>query len=351
MTSMAKKGAGIQFVIPPEGVARAGSDDRLGDEAEDTAGSIQPKGGVASIAMAVTLGRDVRQQFEAQKAKLAEYEKAGTPPIEIDPRRVRVSRYANRHEASFSTPEFLAFKVDLRESGGNLVPVKVRPILEAYPGEPEFELIYGHRRHRGCLEEALPLRALVQSVDDKKLFVDMDRENRGRASLSPWEQGVMYQKALNDKLFPNQKVLAAELGLSQAVISKAIAIGNLPQEVVACFSAPLVLSYRTGQMLVEAVGSDEAAVLHRAAQIFESTPKPEDAVALGLLLNGDKPATSTQKQRATPLFMGKKRVGKVTIGKDGAMAIEMTLSAVEPTRRDRVMEAIKAVIEAGSHDG
>jgi ParB family chromosome partitioning protein len=187
----------------------------------------------------------------------------------------------------------------------------------------------------------------VQSVDDKKLFVDMDRENRGRASLSPWEQGVMYLKALNDRLFPNQRALSAELGLSQSVVSKAVVIGNLPQEVVGCFSSPLVLSYRTGQLLAEAVSADEAAILRRAAQIFQAVPRPSDAIALQLLLNRESTEPEpAPKSKVTALLMGKKKVGKVSVGRDGGMTVELKLPAVDPARRDRVMEAIRSAIEA-----
>ncbi|MEO8923209.1 MAG: ParB/RepB/Spo0J family partition protein [Caldimonas sp.] len=347
MNSIVKKGAGIRFVLPPEAVANGL--DASHETAEEGKGDrpIEPRGGVANIAMAVTLGRDVRQQFEAQKSRLAEYEKAGTGLIDLDPRRVRASRYANRHEASFSTAEFREFKADLMESGGNLVPVKVRPVEGARLGEPDFELIYGHRRHRAALDEGLPLRAIVQAVDDKKLFVDMDRENRGRASLSAWEQGLMYLKALNDGLFGNQKVLAAELGLSEAVVSRAISIGSLPQEIVASFSAPMVLSYRMGLQLVDAVAKDAAGVLHRAAEIFRMNPRPDDSQVLKLLLlqQEDKPARSV---RTSHLLMGKSRVGRIAVDAAGGLVVEMRLPALAPERRESLIQAIKVALREAS---
>ncbi|MEO8219066.1 MAG: ParB/RepB/Spo0J family partition protein, partial [Acidobacteriota bacterium] len=340
MNSIVKKGAGIRFVLPPEAVTPEPSASPETDEEDKGDLPLEPRGGVANIAMAVTLGREVRQQFEAQKSRLAEYEKAGTGLVDLDPRRVRASRYANRHEASFSTAEFKDFKADLKESGGNLVPVKVRPIEAARPGEPDFELIYGHRRHRAALEEGLPLRAIVQAVDDKKLFVDMDRENRGRASLSVWEQGVMYLKALNDGLFGNQKVLAAELGLSEAVVSRAISIGSLPQEVVASFSAPVVLSYRMGLLLVDAVAKDSSGVMRRAAGIFVMNPKPDDSHVLRLLLSQpeEKPARAV---RTSHLLMGKKKVGRVAVDAVGGLVVEIKLSALAPKRRESFIQAIE----------
>lgn len=345
MSSTSKKGAGIQFVLPPDGVVKEGVDEQADDAPREVEASWQPRGGVASIAMAVSLGRDVREQFEQQKLKLAEYEKAGSPPIKLDPRRVRASRYANRHEASFSTPEFAEFKADIRESGGNLVPVKVRPVPGVLPGEPDFETIYGHRRHRACLEEGLPLTALVQAVDDRKLFVDMDRENRGRASLSAWEQGSMYVRALGDGLFPSQTLLAAELGLSKAVVSRAIAIGNLPQEVVACFSSPLVISFRIGIQLSEAVNKDDATVLRRAAEVFALRPRLLDPAILRFLVDGELAAPTPTKLKVTPLFLGKRKVGKVSISKDGVLSIELAFPAADAATHERLIQAIKSAIQ------
>ena len=345
MSSSSKKGAGIQFVLPPMEVAKDGLDEPAEDTQRQDDASWQPRGGVASIAMAVSLGRDVREQFEQQKIKLAEYEKAGSPPIKLDPRRVKASRYANRHEASYATAEFAEFKTDIRESGGNLVPVKVRPVLGALAGEPDFETIYGHRRHQACLEEGLPLTALVQAVDDRRLFVDMDRENRGRASLSAWEQGIMYVRALGDGLFSSQTLLAAELGLSKAVVSRAVAIGNLPQEVVACFSSPLVISFRSGIKLSEAVNKDDAGVLRRAAEVFALRPRLLDSAVLRFLVSGGLEPPPPKNVQATSLFSGKRKVGKVNISKDGALSIELTFPAAVAASHERLIMAIKSAIQ------
>ena len=46
----------------------------------------------------------------------------------------------------------------------------------------------------------------------------MDRENREREDLSPYEQGTMYQQALDAGLFPSQRRLAEQLGVNEAEI-------------------------------------------------------------------------------------------------------------------------------------
>lgn len=72
------------------------------------------------------------------------------PVLALDPDLVEHSRFANRIAESFDTPEFREFKAEIQAAGGNVQPIKVVPI----PGtEPlRYSIVYGHRRHRACLE-------------------------------------------------------------------------------------------------------------------------------------------------------------------------------------------------------
>jgi hypothetical protein len=102
----------------------------------------------------------------------------------IDPRQIALTRWADRHPDSFSSQAFLELKQEIESAGGNVQPIKVGPIAvqaaEQSDG-PRFELVYGSRRTRACLELGLPVRAVVdENVDDQALYVQMQRENRGR---------------------------------------------------------------------------------------------------------------------------------------------------------------------------
>src|SRR5207253_354541 len=47
----------------------------------------------------------------------------------IDPKLIARSRWANRDPQHFLTPEFEQFKRELADAGGNVQPIKVRPIV------------------------------------------------------------------------------------------------------------------------------------------------------------------------------------------------------------------------------
>jgi ParB family chromosome partitioning protein len=100
---------------------------------------------------------------------------------QIDPTSIRPSRWANRHEASFATPAFESLKASIALAGGNAQPILVREHLP-----DQFEIVFGHRRHRACLELGIPVLAVVseQSLGDIEVFLSMEQENRERADLS-----------------------------------------------------------------------------------------------------------------------------------------------------------------------
>ena len=47
----------------------------------------------------------------------------------------------------------------------------------------------------------------------------MDRENRQRANLRPFEQGLMYRRALDEGLYLSGNQMAKCIGISQSTLS------------------------------------------------------------------------------------------------------------------------------------
>jgi ParB family chromosome partitioning protein len=113
----------------------------------------------------------------------------------------------------------------------------------------------------------LPVLAVVDNLDDRALFVEMDRENRNRKDLSAWEQGQMYRRALNEGLFPSNRKLAEATGVDLGAVGKALSLADLPAQVLAAFASPLELQFRWAKPLNDALASDEKSVLMRAATL------------------------------------------------------------------------------------
>ena len=67
------------------------------------------------------------QEAEALKARVKLLEE-DAPLRKLDPSSIRPSKWANRHEASFLTADFQELKAEIAAAGGNVQPIKVRPV-------------------------------------------------------------------------------------------------------------------------------------------------------------------------------------------------------------------------------
>jgi ParB family chromosome partitioning protein len=192
--------------------------------------------------------------------------RTGKPEISIDPKEIRPSEWANRHVDSFKSDEFVALKAEIKSAGKNTQAIKVRPIKDPQDGF-KYEVVFGHRRHRACLEEGLEVIAVIEDLDDKALFIEMDRENRQRSDLRPYEQGVMYARALDKGIFPSIRKLAEDAGADATLVSRAVGLARMPQAVLDAFQSRLDIQYRWASELKVVIEKDPDVVLARAADI------------------------------------------------------------------------------------
>ena len=278
----------------------------------------------------------VEGELATLRERLRHYD-GSTPTRKLDPSAIRASRWANRHPASFENAEFAGLKADIEQAGGNVQPILVR----ALPSQPErYELVFGHRRHRACLELGIPVLAAiwVDELGDAELFAAMDRENRERADLSPYEQGVMYQRALEEQLFPTQRQMAEKLGVSHTWVRKALIVAQLPPAVVECFRSPLEIQYRHAEQLNAALDKDRRAVLKRAEKVRGQKLLP--AIVVARLLGSEAGA----KPQKIAIHNEGRAVGSCVRAVDGAVTLTLLPSAVEGPPSESLVKAIADVL-------
>lgn len=264
------------------------------------------------------------------------------PTRHLDPKTIMPSRWANRHAASFETAKFASLKADIESAGGNIQAILVRPA-----GEGRFEVVFGHRRHRACLELGLPVLAAITSgpMVDVDLFAMMERENRERSDLSPYEQGTMYRRALDEHLYASQRRLAEALCVSHTWVNKTLVVADLPGVIVECFRNPLEIQHRHAELLTAALESDRKAVLRRAEKLRQTQSKPAASMVVETLLGKAKQGSDRQKPEA--LVANDRQVGTWSRGKDGGLTITIPAGVVAD---DRLIDALAAVGRALAGD-
>lgn len=255
----------------------------------------RPKTAPGSMAMFLATQSAAMKEAEELKVKLQTFEGA-VPMRALDPRRIRASRWANRHPDAFVGKHFEELRAEIAATGSNVQPICVRALPTGADPNADYELVFGHRRHRACLELGLLVQAVIAEVDDKGLFEAMERENRGRKNLSAWEQGMMYRRALDSGLYPSQRKLAEAVSVDLSLVSKGLALARLPDAVLEAFSSPLEVQFRWAQPLGEALQRDPEGLVRRAKsllsqkgkltgrQVFEHLTRSETEV-----LNGSTP--------------------------------------------------------------
>lgn len=239
--------------------------------------------GVGAVMEAIGAGRALSTKLAETEARLQEFDGA-IVVRSLDPKAIQRSRWASRDCLEFETKEFADFKAEIANSGGNVQPIKVRPLPRGSDGE--YEIAFGHRRHQACLELGLRVNAMIEELSDLDLFSSMVRENRTRRNLSPFEQGQRYELALKDGLYPSLRRLAQDLGVDQSNAGKELQLAALPHLVIEAFASPLQLQHRWAAPLTEAVRRDPDGVLARARAVATLEKKPSAARVVELLLGG-----------------------------------------------------------------
>jgi len=320
------------LVLGPRGPIIPGSNTQARDEGG------KPKTAIGAMAQFTDRQSTAIKEASQLKAQLKEFE-SSLLTKRIDPKLIVRSKWANRHDLSFMGPEFEGLKDDIRSQGGNVQPIKIRHLAD---DAGKYELVFGHRRHQACLELEIDVLALIEDLDDKTLFIEMDRENRQRKDLRPYEVGAMYAKALDEGLFPSARKLAEEVGMDHSQLSKALNLARLPSDVLKAFESPLDLQYRWVFDLVNAIQKDPDHVLNIAKAIQMEKPRPPsvDVFKQLTVTRGTVPhsvekvvvVNGESDQQGKIVFNSKKR------------CVRIDLSNIDPVRFEEVKSVIKRLL-------
>ncbi|MEK8025929.1 ParB/RepB/Spo0J family partition protein [Pseudaquabacterium rugosum] len=282
------------------------------------------------------------------RERLREHEGA-LPTRKLDPATIHPGHWANRHDAAFRSAAFESLKQDIAQAGGNVQPILVRP----HPIEPgQYEVVFGHRRHRACLELGIAVTAVIDSgpMSDADVFAAMDRENRERADLSPFEQGQMYRRALDESLYPSNRRLAEALGVSHTWVSNVLAVADLPQPIVECFASPLEIQHRHARQINQALERDRKGVLKRAEKLRQASRTLSASAVVGALLAPPTAAAVIGTSIGGPLELDGRSVGRWSQAVTGALSIELKPGVVGTVDGGLIAQALVRALQQVGED-
>lgn len=307
-----------------------------------------PRTGPGALMAHLARESDAQLENERLRAELNQWEGAKATRL-LDPKLIGWSAWANRDQANFSGEDFVELKQEIASAGGNVQPIKVRVAKPG--GAHEYEIVFGHRRHRACLELGLPVLAVIDNLGDKDLFVEMDRENRSRKNLSAWEQGMMYLRALKELLksngepaFKSNAELAEAVGVDLGLVGKAIRLAELPSEVIEAFASPLDLQFRWAKPLADAAERDRAGLVERAKKAKELGPDRSAKDVLQALLSPEGEGSRTVQPPPIIIERDGKTAASIELDAKGRATISFAASIVSPDQMKALSELIESFI-------
>lgn len=224
---------------------------------------------------------DSAEKIATLERKIALIEKA-PHVVEIDPQLICATPYKDRSEAGFHDAMYQTIKASIERFGQD-TPIKVRPKASLHTGN-RYEIIAGHRRHRACQELGIPVKCLVEHLDDQRLVLEMDRENAEREGLSPIESARRYQLWLDKGLFADRNAILEQTGKQKGWLSKLMSLLEIPQEILACLEDERALSLRAGYELAGACKQPERLAAMRELKLELKQPRYTDEERIQLLL-------------------------------------------------------------------
>jgi ParB family chromosome partitioning protein len=175
----------------------------------------------------------------------------------------------------------------------------------------------------------------------------MDRENRARKNLSPWEQGCTYRKALDAGLYPSLRKLAESVGVDVSLASRSVALAKLPDAIVRAFPSPNDIQYRWVKDLVDAVQKDSEQVQARAREIALQSPRLS-ARQVKTLLTASHAEPEEVLNRSTPLPIELKVngrvVARVTEKQPGHVSVDIDGVLLIQTQKDELIQMLEAFL-------
>ena len=165
--------------------------------------------------------KNLKDQIELLEKELSI--KSNSDIIEIDPKKCRNWKYADRNRFELGSIEDLA--EDIKQNG-QLQPAIVRRIDSL---DYSYEVIAGERRWRACSLLNINLSAVITNQDDAGCLVIQTSENK-KKSLSAYSLAIAYEKLMTD-LNISQNELSRRLNIPKTSFSELMSFNKVPKEV------------------------------------------------------------------------------------------------------------------------
>jgi ParB family transcriptional regulator, chromosome partitioning protein len=210
--------------------------------------------------------------------------------VELDTALIDPSPIADRLPI---TAEALQDLIATIRDNGQQVPILVRPHPE-HSGR--YQIAYGRRRLRACIELGRRVRAMVRSLSDQELVVAQGQENNARADLAFIER-ALFAASLEEGGYARDTIMAA-LAIDKTGLSRLISTATkIPRDLIEAIGpAPKAGRDRWTELAtrLEASGALDKARAAASPYGFAEKPTDERFALIFAATNSTRPATGSR---------------------------------------------------------
>jgi ParB family chromosome partitioning protein len=239
----------------PEVVPRVG--DRKEGVADGDSGPRPLRRAVAGSVKAMGLSLDALNEQVSDARRLRESLANGGRIVEVDPKLVDPSPYADRLSLGPEDEGFAALKESMRD-GGQQVPVLLRPHPDpAKAGR--YQTAYGHRRIQAARELGVAVKAIVRPLGDAELATAQGRENAERRDLSFIERAMFAQTLMRNGF--DRSLAQAALSVHKSEMTRLLQVADaIPRHIAEAVGAAPKVGRPRWLALGEALAGEAARV-------------------------------------------------------------------------------------------
>jgi ParB/RepB/Spo0J family partition protein len=170
----------------------------------------------------------------------------------LDPKKCVVSKANGRFGVAFDPAKSAELLADIRRQG------QKTPVIVRRTSDGGYELVAGTRRLGAILElrkhqPELKIRAYLRTLSDEEAWQIADAENAGRRDLTTLQRARSWNYAIQNFHSGRQDLFAKAIGKDPSVISRTIALLDLPDEVLSALRDPEGVSVNFAAKLAPAL--------------------------------------------------------------------------------------------------
>ena len=140
--------------------------------------------------------------------------------IDVDPKNCVRWKFADR--SGFEFGDIFALAQDILKNG-QIEPAILR---KSSLDNSQYEIITGSRRWKACSEAGVPLKGIVQDLNDEQAAIAQIKENQ-KAPLCDYSKGIHYSKILKEMNITLTR-LADSIGCSRAKLDNYLTFEKVP---------------------------------------------------------------------------------------------------------------------------